>query len=351
MIVRLKGVKKVRAKGKTYYYHRKTMTRLPNVPGTEEFLRALSSLTRVSTKTTLSPGTLGSLSRLYRSSPEFAALAPSSKRRYNHILDNLKPIEGMPLVQMTSDFLYAWRDKKAAERSRSFANLGVVLLRIVFTWGKKRGHCKVNPALDVDLIRKPRNAPVKNRPWRSSEVEVVMAEAPPWLRLATAIAAYTGLRQSDVARVTWACYDGQAFETRQQKTGAPIWVPVHYKLRELLDAAPRVHEQIVVGIYGRPVSQSHISAEFWKLVARLHAEGKVGAGLSFHGLRHTLGTALAEAGCDPPTIAAVLGQTTTKMAEHYSRTANRRGMAGDAIKKMEGAGRGSLETSPPADGV
>lgn len=327
MIVRLKGVKRVRSKGRTYYYHRQSMTRLPGQPGSPEFVRALSSL-KV-TSNTSATGSLGGLVYAYRGSPEFVALAPSSKRRYNTILNDLKSLDGMPLVQVTGDFLYAWRDKKAAQRSRSFANLGVILLRIIFTWGSKRGHCKANPALNVDLIRKPRGAPIKNRPWRPAEVEAALEAAPPWLRLALAIAAYTGLRQSDVARVTWACYDGHAFETRQQKTGAPIWVPVHYKLRELLDAAPRVHEQIVVGVYGRPVSQAHIAGAFWKLVKGL------GDGLSFHGLRHTLGTALAEAGCDPPTIAAVLGQSTTKMAEHYSRTANRRGLAGDAIKKME----------------
>lgn len=50
------------------------------------------------------------------------------------------------------------------------------------------------------------------------------------------------------------------------------------------------------------------------------AVGKVQPGLSFHGLRYTQGTKLAEAGCDAPTIAAVLGQATTKIAEHYPRT-------------------------------
>jgi len=48
-----------------------------------------------------------------------------------------------------------------------------------------------------------------------------------------------------------------------------------------------------------------------------------------------LGTSLAEAGCDPRTIAAVPGQKTTAMADHYSRTADRRGLASAAIAKLE----------------
>lgn len=333
MIVRLKGVKKVRSKGRTYYYHRRSMTRLPGQPGSPAFVQALSSLNSSSTRS--ATNTLGSLVTSYRASPEFASLAPATRQKYGSALDALKPLAGYPLAAFTADFFYAWRDKKASEHSRSFANFGVLMFRILFAWGKKRGLCKTNPAVDVDLIRKPRGAPVKNRPWRPAELQAVLDAAPEWMRVPIAIAAYTGLRESDVVRVTWACYDGQAFETRQKKTGLPIWVPAHAKLRELLDSAPRVHEQIVVGARGKPIGQSGLSTEFWRLLVRLRDDGAIGPGLSFHGLRHTLGTALAEAGCDPPTIAAVLGQATTKMAEHYSRTADRRGLVRAAFDKME----------------
>jgi hypothetical protein len=44
---------------------------------------------------------------------------------------------------------------------------------------------------------------------------------------------------------------------------------------------------------------------------------------------------LAEAGCDAKTIAAVLGHMTTTMAEHYSRSADRRHLAAAAIRKVE----------------
>ncbi len=345
MIVRLKGVKKVRSKGKDYFYHRRTMTRLPGVPGSAEFVAKLSELTRRVNGSLVLEG-LGALVAAYRSSPEFGRLAPATRYKYQGIFDELKPLDDAPLIAITTEFLYGWRDKKAEEKSRSFANFGIIVFRLLFAWGKRRGKCKANPALDIELIRKPRNAPVKNRPWRPEEVARVLEAAPPWMRVPIAIAAYTGLRESDVVRVTWQCYDGQAFETRMKKTGLPVWIPAHYRLRSLLDAAPRVHDQIVVGARGAPISQSGLSTEFWRLLVRLRDAGRIGAGLSFHGLRHTLGTALAEAGCDAQTIAAVLGQATTKMAEHYSRTADRRGLAGAAMEKLEkkDAGRGAEKT-------
>lgn len=41
-----------------------------------------------------------------------------------------------------------------------------------------------------------------------------------------------------------------------------------------------------------------------------------------HGLRHTLGTRLREAGADLDDIRRILGQKTLVMAQHYSETAD-----------------------------
>jgi integrase len=92
---------------------------------------------------------------------------------------------------------------------------------------------------------------------------------------------------------------------------------------------------IVVGARGRPFTQAGFQRRFFGLIRRLVEEAKVQPGLSFHGLRHTLGTLLAEDGNDPRTIAAVLGQQTTAMADHYSRTAERRHLAAAAITRLE----------------
>ncbi len=83
--------------------------------------------------------------------------------------------------------------------------------------------------------------------------------APPWLRVAIAIAAYTGMRESDVARVTSKKYDGREFETRQVKTGEPIWVAAHYRLREILDT--------MASVLGQQTAQM---AEHYSRTARRH---------------------------------------------------------------------------------
>ena len=114
-----------------------------------------------------------------------------------------------------------------------------------------------------------------NRPWSPAELEIVLAEAPRELRVAVAIGAYIGLRETDMLHVTWACYDQEAFEIRQHKTGEPLWVPAHFRLRAILDSVPRVSPLIVVGARGRPFTQNGFQRRFFGLIRRLVEDGKV----------------------------------------------------------------------------
>jgi enterobacteria phage integrase len=54
------------------------------------------------------------------------------------------------------------------------------------------------------------------------------------------------------------------------------------------------------------------------------------------GLRHTAGTALAEAGCSSHEIQAVLGHNTLQMVKRYTKRAQQRRMAGSAVLKLRG---------------
>lgn len=148
-------------------------------------------------------------------------------------------------------------------RKREFTNQLLQVLQLMWNWGMRRGLCEsVNPIFGVERFRKPRGAPVKNRPWTDKELEIVLNAASPPIRVAIMLGAYAGLRESDVVKIEWNCYDGNAIETRQSKTGAPVWVPAHYKLREILDATPRVRQnqssiaqirpEIVIGEKGQP---------------------------------------------------------------------------------------------------
>jgi len=63
------------------------------------------------------------------------------------------------------------------------------------------------------------------------------------------------------------------------------------------------------------------AASWGKLRWALEAEGVIARGLTSHGLRHTLGARLREAGADDRTIADILGQRSASMARRYSENA------------------------------
>ncbi len=65
----VKGLKKVTAKGHTYYYHRKTMTRIKAPFGTPEFILEFARIQEALRQKQAAPGTLGLLIDHYRSSP------------------------------------------------------------------------------------------------------------------------------------------------------------------------------------------------------------------------------------------------------------------------------------------
>jgi integrase len=335
MLVRVKGVKKVRAKGRLYYYHRATGTRLSGAPGSPEFLAEIAALERRAKDNGPLPGTLAALAVAYKRSPEFGDLAPRTKRDYDRVLESLAPIGNTPLVRFDASLVYGLRDEAFKAHGRRFANYTVQVLRLVMTWGERRSIVTDNPARGVKQIRRPRGMAPANRPWTDAERQAVLDSAPLALRLPIALGMYAGLREDDALRLPWSAYDGSAIATVAAKTGDALWIPAHRDLRAILSATPRAGVIMALNSRGRPWTGSGFRASFFKLIRALHAAGKVGPGLTFHGLRHTVGMLVIDAGGDTRDVAAMLGHRSEAMAEHYSRGADHKKRATATVRRLE----------------
>src|SRR5436309_1788208 len=101
MIVRIRGVKKVRAaSGRIYYYHRATKVRISAKPYTAAFAAEVDRLNGGRASRSIAPGTVGALVAAYRASPEFQQLADRTRSDYQHVFDWIRGIDGMLVSQL-----------------------------------------------------------------------------------------------------------------------------------------------------------------------------------------------------------------------------------------------------------
>jgi integrase len=322
-VIRVKGIKRYYAKGRWYAYHRKTGTRLKSEFGTGEFFAELAPLERKLKIAKALPGTLGILFAAYRASLAFKDLASSTRDGYGRMMNLLQPLDAMPLVELTPQFIAGLRDRMAEKHGRRVANYIMAVVSVACEHGKEQGFLKDNPVRGVKRVRRARGTPAANRPWTEAERRTVLEQAPAQLRVPVALAMFTGLRKGDILALTRTAIRNGKIWRRTSKTGQDVSIPIHPDLAQLLAAAP-AHDAVTLAATtnGTPWTASGFNSTFIKAIAKLHEKGLVGDGLTFHGLRHTVGTLLIEAGADIDTVRRWLGQKTLAMAIHYSQTAD-----------------------------
>ncbi len=192
------------------------------------------------------------------------------------MMNLLQPLDAMPLVELTPQFIAGLRDKMAANHGRRMANYVMAVVSVACEHGKEQGYLKDNPvkassACGAIAARLPPTGRglKPNGAWCSTE-------APVQLRVPIALAMFTGLRKGDILKLTkTAIRDGKIWR-RTNKTGQAVSIPVHPDLAQLLAAAPP-HDAITIAATtnGTPWTASGFNSTFIKAIARLE---KAGAG-------------------------------------------------------------------------
>jgi integrase len=323
MRVKLKHVKKVRAKGKVYFYHTKTGQRLPDDP--EERARWVLEINAGlnQTRPDQRAGTVGHTIKAYLSSPEFNQLAPGSKKGYRNALDTIRDHWGkFRIEQPERKHVMALRDKYSDKPGK--ANTLLRILGVLFRFAVDRGLRADNPTRGVPRLKQGEG----HKPWTEDAIAQFLQSAPEDMCDALLLGLYTGQRRGDVQRMSWADYDGQGINVRQQKTGARLWIPVHPKLKAMLDAKERV-SPLILTRSGKPMTDATIRHRWSKAVQAAGLDGH-----TFHGLRYTATANLFEAGATPQEAAAITGHKSLAMLEKYGRSAQQKLLAQSAIKKL-----------------
>jgi integrase len=337
--VPVKGLNKYRDRhGKLRIYHRATGKPIHAEFGTPEFFSELATLERAHKRKVAAPGTVGSVIGAYRDTPHFKDLADATKAGYLRYMNLLKPINDMALTEIDPPFLAEMRDRIANRRGRRTANYVLAMVSVLFTFANERGWVKGNPATDVKRVKREKGRPKANRPWSEEECQVVLGAAPPQLKVPIALAMFTGLRKADVIALPRHAVKGGVIVT--SKTGEEVNLHIHPDLEAILDAAPAHSASTLAATSdGTSWTESGFNSSFYKLIAKLESAGSVAPGLTFHGLRHTVGTLLAEAGTDLDDIRRVLGQKTLAMAQHYSEGAKKTNATRGIVHRLDPLGK------------
>jgi integrase len=356
------GIKKVTANGNLYCYHRATGRRLlseysedPSSPFALE-VRALDELHGKVRKVK----TLGDLCRAYLASPEFKTeLKPRTQSEYRKVLSKIQKLYVLPVDSIDTTFTLKLRNKINTKHGRRTANYVLQVLSLIFNWGIPYGHATTNPAAGVpklgpDKTKKKRKA---NRPWTLQEFYTVLGAAKHGIKTAVALGGYAGVSEGDLVipkddgdhvqlltdqniKQLEVIQDERivvvkVLEYDRSKTGVPVHQRLHSELVKILEEVkPGV---LVKNRFGRAYTENGFRASFFKLIRQLKKEGKVGEGLTFHGLRHFVGTKIVDEGGSSKVVASILGQKTVQMADHYSEEYDRRKKAEEGARLLESA--------------
>lgn len=151
-------------------------------------------------------------------------------------------------------------------------------------------------------------------------------------RLVYSLALYFGHRRSDITLVKPADLTATGSNVIQQKTGKPLWLPFHPNLREVLEhpSVDLTREFVVMTAWGKPFSAKALGMRMQKWTKA----ATIPPGHTLHGLRKTLGKALAEHGATTREIMDLLGHDSIAHAELYSREAEQRILANAGMQKL-----------------
>lgn len=319
---------------------------LPGEPGSAEFEAAYSAAVEGRTvavatihrlRTAASPRSLRAAWRILRADTlEWKTLGHSIKTAQTAIAERFLTeaiVEGEPLTFGDVDAADLKRKhvKAILARRSNTPHAAAHLLRVI--------RKLVGVALDQEWIEADPTYRLKFRPalggWKAWPDEMLDRFEAHWPigstpRLVYSLALYFGHRRSDVTRVKWTDLEIAATNVVQQKTGKPLRIPMHANLAEVIEATTPVGDFVVMTKWGKPFSDKALGMrmQHWTRLAGIPA------GHTLHGLRKTLGKALAEHGATTRQLMEVLGHDDIQHAELYSREAEQATLATAGMEKL-----------------
>jgi integrase len=260
--------------------------------------------------------------------------------KYRQIVDEFLAHIGVKadrlLREITPADIRLWRDAlKRKGLAAPTVNHAIKILRMPFKAAHDAGYIEINPCTknSVRAVKdEARN--VEKDVFTPEQLSALIkaAKTDDW-KGAILCGAYTGLRLRDVADLQWGAIDWQQqkITVTTRKTRKDVTVPIHPQFALWLEKQTR-------GIGKAPVfptlagksgsGKSGLSMAFKRIMERANIRGRLlreanGAGrsqssLSFHSLRHSFNSAMANAGVSSELRQKLTGHASAKMNAQYT---------------------------------
>jgi integrase len=273
------------------------------------------------------PGTFTALIAAYYLSQEWKALRPATQTAYRGELERFRSKHGEKRVRhLEQRYVLGMRDEMSGPAA---ANNLLRVLRGLIAFAVSRNWRSDDPTQGIRRLKYRTDG---FHTWSEDEIEKFEAF---WgvgtrERLAFDLLLYTGQRSGDVRLMSAGQICDGYLSLRQGKTGEALQIPIHERLRASLDACPSPHLLLLPTQYGQAFTAKGFGNWF--------SEAARAAGLtdcSAHGLRKSAATRLADAGATTHEIMAITGHRSLKEAERYTRLADQKRNAAEAMKKIE----------------
>ena len=256
-----------------------------------------------------------------------AELAPKSRSKYTSDLAKLKAFASEEKLTYADQFdehrfyrFRSWLQGQKHKQGVAYASKSIyatlTLAKQTFKWAWQRKLLREYPLASAKL---PKAKPKPQPCFTTSQVEAVAGHLEGQAQAAVLILAYSGMRVGELVQLTWKdvrlsqdrlgmfhIHRGGSGETTKDKDER--YVPIHPRIRPVLDALPRSSEHLLPGLRDRLLLD--------RLKAACVAAG-LGRSFKVHSLRHHFASLVANHNVSYKKALTWMGHSDSEMLSNY----------------------------------
>ena len=263
----------------------------------------------------------------------FESISSKKHHPYRNALNHLRVflkkrrIENIPLKKIDEKFIREVAEYFLSVVSQNTARAMLATVKSVMNHAVRDKLISESPAKYINL----KGVDTERTYLTIEEVKIMAAtkSRSPSIKKAFLFACYTGLRYSDLSKLTWKDIQDGRIHFRQKKTKGFEYIPLSQAAKDILytDIGTNVIPMPETKIFNLPYSSAACNTmKVWVRNANIKKK------ITFHSSRHTFATLAITQGVDIYTVSKLLGHRDLKTTEVYAKIIDSK--LNDAVNRL-----------------